>query len=145
APAGAGAAETRAAVDTVLGALRARLAGEQLTDTPLVVVTGSDPAGAAVGGLVRSAQSENPGRVVLVEAAEEPDAERLAEAVATGEPHLAFRDGAWRVPRLTRVTENPPATGGPDSAPHTDTDRESLGSGSGPGGSGADFGSGNGP
>ncbi|OLZ74769.1 hypothetical protein AV521_04065 [Streptomyces sp. IMTB 2501] len=104
APAGVSAAETRAAIDTVLDELRARLADD---DHTLVAITGTDPAGAAVGGLVRSAQSENPGRIVLVEADEEPDAERLAEAVATGEPHLAFRDGAWLAPRLARVTDGP--------------------------------------
>ncbi|MER6687572.1 beta-ketoacyl reductase, partial [Streptomyces olivaceoviridis] len=104
APAGTSAAEARAAVDTVLYRLRTALA---TTDTTLVVVTGTDPAGAAAGGLVRSAQSENPGRIVLVEAeaGDEPDAGRLAEAVATGEPHLAYRDGTWQVPRLTRVTD----------------------------------------
>ncbi|MEU6665880.1 type I polyketide synthase [Streptomyces sp. NPDC046727] len=102
-PAGVSAAETRAAVDTVLDELRARLADDDLT---LVVVTGTDPAGAAAGGLVRSAQSEHPGRIVLIEAeaGQQPDADRLAEAVATGEPHLAFRDGTWLVPRLVRAT-----------------------------------------
>ncbi|MET9010059.1 type I polyketide synthase [Streptomyces olivaceoviridis] len=104
APAGTSAAVARAAVDTVLDRLRPALA---TADTTLVVVTGTDPAGAAAGGLVRSAQSENPGRIVLVEAeaGDEPDAGRLAEAVATGEPHLAYRDGTWQVPRLTRVTD----------------------------------------
>ncbi|POX58506.1 3-ketoacyl-ACP reductase [Streptomyces sp. Ru62] len=104
APGGTSAAEARAAVDVVLDRLRTRLGAD---DATLLVVTGTDPAGAAAGGLVRSAQSENPGRIVLVEAeaGQEPDAERLAEAVATGEPHLAYRDGTWQVPRLTRVTE----------------------------------------
>ncbi|MCX5200072.1 type I polyketide synthase [Streptomyces sp. NBC_00237] len=110
APAGVSAAETRTAVDTVLGELRTRLADEHLTDTTLVVVTGTDPAGAAVGGLIRSAQSENPGRIVLLETEGEPDAGRLAEALATGEPHLALRDGAWHVPRLARV-ETPDESG----------------------------------
>ncbi|WP_425347925.1 SDR family NAD(P)-dependent oxidoreductase [Streptomyces roseochromogenus] len=109
-PAGVNSAETRAAVVTVLDELRARLADDGLT---LVVITGTDPAGAAVGGLVRSAQSENPGRIVLIEAEEEPDAERLAEAVATGEPHLAFRDGAWLAPRLARVTDGPDTSESP--------------------------------
>ncbi|MBB5930926.1 type I polyketide synthase [Streptomyces echinatus] len=118
APAGASAAEARAAVGTVLDALRSRLADERLADTTLVVVTGTDPAGAAAGGLVRSAQSENPGRIVLVEAEEEPAPERLAEAVTTGEPHLALRDGTWLAPRLVRVPTEAPAaategTGGP--------------------------------
>ncbi|MEU8468037.1 type I polyketide synthase [Streptomyces sp. NPDC029006] len=110
APAGVSAAETRAAVDTVLAELRTRLADE---DGTLVVVTGADPAGAAVGGLVRSAQSENPGRIVLVEAEQQPATEQLAEAVTTGEPHLAFRSGTWLVPRLARTTPHEPddATG----------------------------------
>ncbi|MEV6117729.1 type I polyketide synthase [Streptomyces sp. NPDC052109] len=110
APAGVSAAETRAAVDTVLDELRTRLVDG---DRTLVVVAGSDPAGAAAGGLVRSAQSENPGRLVLVEAEQDLDAEQVAEAVATGEPHVAFRDGAWTAPRLARVTREEPedATG----------------------------------
>ncbi|MEU4930102.1 type I polyketide synthase [Streptomyces yokosukanensis] len=110
-PAGVDAADTRAAVDTVLDELRTRLADD---DRTLVVSTGADPAGAAVGGLVRSAQSENPGRIVLIETEQEPAAERLAEAVATGEPHLAFRDGTWYVPRLARVVADEP-----DAAPGT--------------------------
>ncbi|MBL1082491.1 SDR family NAD(P)-dependent oxidoreductase [Streptomyces actinomycinicus] len=118
APAGVTAAETRAAVGTVLDELRTRLAddaaagGAPVPGTALVVVTGTDPAGAAVGGLVRSAQSENPGRIVLVESAQELHAEELAEAVATGEPHLAYRDGGWLAPRLARAT-----TDEPDAAP----------------------------
>ncbi|MER6610811.1 type I polyketide synthase [Streptomyces sp. NPDC000927] len=150
APAGADAAGTRAAVAAVLDGLRARLTDERHADERpvderggdriLVVVTGTDPAGAAVGGLVRSAQSENPGRIVLIEADNatvtdtdtrsetETGAEsaadteraagvaadtasglaRLAEAVATGEPHLALHDGAWHVPRLARVTPSAP-------------------------------------
>ncbi|MFF1280493.1 SDR family NAD(P)-dependent oxidoreductase [Streptomyces sp. NPDC058299] len=110
APAGVSAAETRAAVDTVLAELRTRLADE---DRTLVVVTGTDPAGAAVGGLIRSAQSENPGRIVLVEAGQQPTTGQLADAVTTGEPHLAFRSGTWLVPRLARSTPAEPddATG----------------------------------
>ena len=67
--------------------------------------TWSDLAGAAVWGLVRSAQSENPGRFVLV------DADRLASledslsaVLATGEPQLAVRDGGLLVPRLRPVS-----------------------------------------
>ncbi|MFI9424046.1 SDR family NAD(P)-dependent oxidoreductase [Streptomyces achromogenes] len=115
APAGASAAETRAAVDAVLDALRAGLADDRLADTPLVVVTGTDPAGAAAGGLVRSAQSENPGRIVLVESDTPPAPERLPEAAALGEPHVAFHEDTWKLPRLTRVTaETPGADGSPE-------------------------------
>ncbi|MGF1338559.1 SDR family NAD(P)-dependent oxidoreductase [Streptomyces flavovirens] len=118
APAGAGAAETRAAVAAALDGLRDRLADDQDGDGTLVVVTGTDPAGAAVGGLVRSAQSENPGRIVLVESGTDPGPDRLAEAVAGGEPHLALRDGTWYVPRLARVPAPDTAAGAdaPDAA-----------------------------
>ncbi|MFH9612750.1 SDR family NAD(P)-dependent oxidoreductase [Streptomyces pratensis] len=115
APAGVGAAETRAAVATVLDGLRDRLADEQDGDGTLVVVTGTDPAGAAVGGLVRSAQSENPGRIVLVESGTHPGPDRLAEAVASGEPHLALRDGTWHVPRLARVPGTDAEATAPDA------------------------------
>jgi acyl transferase domain-containing protein/acyl carrier protein len=71
----------------------------------------ADLAGAAVWGLVRSAQTEHPDRFVLVDA-DEPGVEAglLAEAIACGEPQVAVRAGAVLVPRLTRA-----ATGdGPD-------------------------------
>ncbi|WP_346010724.1 SDR family NAD(P)-dependent oxidoreductase, partial [Streptomyces sp. SID5910] len=61
----------------------------------------SDLAAAAVWGLVRSAQAEHPDRFVLVDV---DDAEQslaaLHEAVLTGEPQLAVREGRVRVPRL---------------------------------------------
>ncbi|MEU7426176.1 type I polyketide synthase [Streptomyces sp. NPDC040750] len=131
------AAETRAAVGTVLDEVCAHLADDRLADTTLVVVTGTDPAGVAAGGLVRSAQSENPGRIVLIEAApgDEPHPERLAEAVATGEPHLAFHAGTWQVPRLTRVPTAAPApaaaeeTDGIDGADGSRADGTRLGAG----------------
>ncbi|MEU6180133.1 type I polyketide synthase [Streptomyces coeruleorubidus] len=74
----------------------------------LVVVTRDatgpvpDLAGAAVWGLVRTAQSELPGRVVLVDVDGRPESLRmLPSAVATGEPQLRVRDGQVAVPRLT--------------------------------------------
>ncbi|MEU5082439.1 MULTISPECIES: type I polyketide synthase [Streptomyces] len=118
APAGVSAAETRAAVDAVLDGLRAGLADDRLADTPLVVVTGTDPAGAAAAGLVRSAQSENPGRIVLVESDTPPAPERLPEAASLGEPHVAFHEDTWKLPRLTRVTTETPAA---DGSAATDT------------------------
>ncbi|WIX87424.1 type I polyketide synthase [Amycolatopsis sp. DG1A-15b] len=61
-----------------------------------------DPAGAAVWGLVRAAQAENPDRFVLLDT----DGEVPLEAVlATGEPQLALRGTTFSVPRLARVTE----------------------------------------
>ncbi|MGW2517340.1 SDR family NAD(P)-dependent oxidoreductase [Streptomyces sp. NPDC001617] len=80
----------------------------------LVVVTenatASDPdlAGAAVGGLVRAAQSELPGRVVLVDTDGRPESRRLLPAaVASGEPQLSVRDGKVTVPRLTQAAAVP--------------------------------------
>jgi pimaricinolide synthase PimS1 len=74
------------------------LADERFASSRLVLVTrGADLTHAAVGGLVRSAQSEHPGRFTLVEDA--PD-ELLLAAAATGEPELAVRDGQLTVPRL---------------------------------------------
>jgi len=59
--------------------------------------TVSDLAGAAVWGLVRSAQAEYPGRVVLIDADTVIDA---AELVATGEPQLLVRSGGVHTARL---------------------------------------------
>ncbi|MFC8363196.1 type I polyketide synthase [Streptomyces griseorubiginosus] len=61
------------------------------------------PADAAVWGLVRSAQSEHPGRFVLVDGvagAEEPVSPGLV--LRTGEPQLALREGSFHAPRLDR-------------------------------------------
>ncbi|MDT7845854.1 type I polyketide synthase [Streptomyces justiciae] len=63
-----------------------------------------DPAEAAVAGLVRSAQSEHPGRIVLVDRCGGPASPAdLEAALRTGEPQVALRDGAVLVPRLTAV------------------------------------------
>ncbi|MFF9264227.1 SDR family NAD(P)-dependent oxidoreductase [Streptomyces longwoodensis] len=99
----------------VLERLRERLGEDDATDARLVVVTEGavaatddetpDPAGAAVWGLVRSAQAEWPDRFVLLDTlgAAATDAE-LTRALSTGEPQLALRDGRVLVPRLARVT-----------------------------------------
>ncbi|ADJ42439.1 rifamycin polyketide synthase [Amycolatopsis mediterranei S699] len=95
----------------VLAALQAWLS-DAAEEARLVVVTRgavpagdgvvSDPAGAAVWGLVRAAQAENPDRFVLLDT----DGEVPLEAVlATGEPQLALRGTTFSVPRLARVTE----------------------------------------
>ncbi|MGW4173481.1 SDR family NAD(P)-dependent oxidoreductase [Streptomyces chartreusis] len=77
--------------------------------------TGDDPdlAEAAVAGLVRSAQSEHPGRIVLVDRRGVPAApEELERALRTGEPQVALRHGLPLAPRLTPAdppTAEPPA------------------------------------
>ncbi|MGA4838254.1 SDR family NAD(P)-dependent oxidoreductase [Streptomyces sp. G45] len=113
------AADARAAVHQVLAALQSTAARLAVVTRGAVSVAGEDVtdlAGAAVWGLVRSAQSEDPGRVVLVDLpdADADGAEGVARALATGEPQVALRDGTAHVPRLARFT----VTG-------TDTDAES--------------------
>ncbi|MZE54504.1 SDR family NAD(P)-dependent oxidoreductase, partial [Streptomyces sp. SID5770] len=89
------------------------LADERFVDARLAVVTSgavaalpgedvTDLASAPVWGLVRSAQSEHPGRVVLVDTDGGPGADGLlSAALAAGEPQVAVRAGALRVPRLS--------------------------------------------
>uniref|UniRef100_UPI0035E3D80C SDR family NAD(P)-dependent oxidoreductase n=1 Tax=Amycolatopsis balhimycina TaxID=208443 RepID=UPI0035E3D80C len=93
----------------VLTAVQEFLAGAPADKRLVVVTTGAvdldgppDPAAAAVWGLVRSAQTENPGRLVLVDG--ELPAGLLATLAATGEDQCAVRDGRAWVPRLVRHT-----------------------------------------
>ncbi|MGP4115470.1 type I polyketide synthase, partial [Streptomyces sp. 4N509B] len=118
---GVGGDVVRGVVAEVLGRVQGWLGeGEGEVDGgPLVVVTvgavavGSDggvvdPAGSAVWGLVRSAQTEHPGRFVLVDVDGEESSEQvLRAAVATGEPQLAIRSGTVLTPRLTRFVPSP--------------------------------------
>ncbi|SCL26530.1 polyketide synthase 12 [Micromonospora pallida] len=77
----------------------------------------TDPAAAAAWGLVRSAQSENPGQVVIVDVDGDgigPD--QVAALLAAAEPQAAVRGGAAYVPRLARAgsageLSAPPAAG----------------------------------
>ncbi|MEU7414529.1 type I polyketide synthase [Streptomyces sp. NPDC042638] len=101
-PAGADADAARAHVRHVLRLLRGWQTDERLTGTRLVVVTPpASPAHAAVRGLVRSAQAENPGRYVLVEHEQVPTEADVRRILATGEPELSLADGRFAVPRLT--------------------------------------------
>ncbi|MFG2480163.1 type I polyketide synthase [Streptomyces fagopyri] len=121
----------------VLRTLRTWLADDRTAGARLVVLTrgalaardGEDVpavAAAAAWGLVRSAQTENPGRLVLLDTGTgtgETPAADLAAALATGEPQLALRDGRLLVPRLTRVHTTRPAADTAD-APATVWDPE---------------------
>ncbi|WP_420157026.1 SDR family NAD(P)-dependent oxidoreductase [Nocardiopsis sp. CNT-189] len=115
----------------VLGVLQDWLADDRFTGSRLAVATrgavaagqGSDGktdlAGAAVWGLVRSAQAEHPGRFGLVDTdgGEASAALLVAAAADPGEPQAALRDGTLLVPRLARVSSGssllPPAGGSP--------------------------------
>ncbi|MEU2065268.1 beta-ketoacyl synthase N-terminal-like domain-containing protein, partial [Streptomyces sp. NPDC013455] len=103
----------------VLEIVQKWLAGPGLEAARLVVVTRgavpadgertvTDPAAAAVWGLVRVAQSEHPDRIVLLDT-DTPagtDVEPLLAAVlATGEPQVAARGTRLLTPRLARATE----------------------------------------
>ncbi|PNG97487.1 type I polyketide synthase [Streptomyces malaysiensis] len=107
------------AAAAALTAVQRWLEEERFGDAPLVVVTHgavaaeadepvADLAGAAVWGLLRSAQSENPGRFVLVDTdGREESLRALPAALASDEPQLAIRAGAVSVPRLARVAAGP--------------------------------------
>ncbi|GAA4807824.1 hypothetical protein GCM10023220_42660 [Streptomyces ziwulingensis] len=113
-------------VGRVLAAVQEWLADEDAEDGRLVVLTRgavpaggeqevTDPGGAAVWGLVRAAQAENPDRIVLVDTDTDADADAgigtgvtmdraaLDAVLATGEPQVALRGGALYVPRLARL------------------------------------------
>ncbi len=67
-------------------------------------VDGDDLAAAAARGLVRSAQSEHPGRFVLVDLDEaEASTGAVLHALTTDEPVLAIRDGVVLAARLARA------------------------------------------
>ncbi|MBT2430600.1 polyketide synthase dehydratase domain-containing protein, partial [Streptomyces sp. ISL-112] len=106
------------------------LAEERFAGSRLVFVTRGamtvadedavDVAGASVWGLVRSAQAENPGRFLLVDA-DDADASASVLPALPGladadEPQAVVRDGALRVGRLTRLESGTglvPPTEGP--------------------------------
>ncbi|MFT9474452.1 type I polyketide synthase [Streptomyces sp. Mo3] len=111
-------ADPREAVAAALAVLQTWLAAPALAHTRLVVMipgAEDDLTAAAVSGLLRSAQSEHPDRIVLVdrENAEHHDSAATVKAVrlasVTGEPQIRVRDGVTLVPRLKRapLTENP--------------------------------------
>ncbi|MFC8189193.1 SDR family NAD(P)-dependent oxidoreductase [Streptomyces sp. NPDC057305] len=112
-PGGADAAAVRAATHHVLAELQSWLGDEHGTDDRLAVVTRgavalpgedvTDLAGAAVWGLVRTAQLEAPDQFVLVDLDADAGAAEVETAVASGEPQLLVRAGAVRGARLARV------------------------------------------
>ncbi|MFD3704495.1 SDR family NAD(P)-dependent oxidoreductase [Nocardia sp. NPDC058658] len=74
----------------------------------------TDLAGAAVWGLARSAHTEHPGRIVLVDTDSEVDP---AAVLAVGEPQLLIRHGITHTARLTPAPAEPdPSATGIDPA-----------------------------
>ncbi|MBD0676250.1 hypothetical protein BU198_37540 [Streptomyces sp. CBMA156] len=110
--------DARAATVRALETVRGWLAADRLDGARLLMVTRGATAGradaaptdlvhAALWGLVRSAEAENPGRFVLLDldpdGAESVGYDVLALAAASVEPELALRDGVLYVPKLARV------------------------------------------
>ncbi|HEX6353258.1 SDR family NAD(P)-dependent oxidoreductase [Actinophytocola sp.] len=99
------AAATHAVTRWALARLQSWLLDEPVRRLALLTRNATtEPAHAAVWGLVRSAQTEHPGRFVLVDVDDHPDSTAaVTAAVATGEPQLAIRAGEVLVPRLARI------------------------------------------
>ncbi|MFE6522359.1 type I polyketide synthase [Streptomyces sp. NPDC057794] len=96
-----------------LAASRLVLLTHHAVTTGLGDASRTDPAHAAVWGLVRAARTENPGRFALVD--HDGTAASLAllpTALAGEDSETALRDGAALVPRLNRAT---PGTDAPDA------------------------------
>ncbi|MGN9767721.1 type I polyketide synthase [Micromonospora sp. SD12] len=110
----------RAATSHVLAVVQSWLAADALADSRLVVVTRgavsvgaddrvADLAGAAVWGLLRSAQSEHPGRIVLADVDGDVDAGLLGVLTTVADEPVSFggqvavRSGGVFVPRLVRA------------------------------------------
>ncbi|WP_305729345.1 type I polyketide synthase, partial [Streptomyces sp. MUSC 14] len=89
------------------------LAADQTAQSRLVVVTTgavsaagaelTDLTNAPAWGMLRTAQTEHPGRLILADLPDGRAAHRLPEAVATGEPQLALTGDGILVPRLVRI------------------------------------------
>ncbi|MEU1088632.1 SDR family NAD(P)-dependent oxidoreductase [Streptomyces sp. NPDC005892] len=120
----------RTTLERVLALVQDWLSHPELDGVPLALVTtgavstdGESPdlTTAGVWGLLRSAQSEHPGRFLLVDTDRDEQGGApgtsglgavLATAVDTGEPQLALRAGTVHVPRLVPVEPDPGRAGG---------------------------------
>ncbi|MEV6907555.1 type I polyketide synthase [Amycolatopsis sp. NPDC051071] len=87
---------------TVLARLQDHVKDEDAAPLAVVIHADAELAAAAVRGLVRSAQSENPGRFVLVDSDIDVPEDLVWRAIAAGEPELMVRGGQVLVPRLVR-------------------------------------------
>ena len=104
----------RRVAGTVLELVQDWLRADEFADSTLLLVTTqavaaepgeeiTDLAGASVYGLIRSAQAENPGRLLLADVDGAPSSwQALPAAAGLGEPELAIRHGRIHGRRLTR-------------------------------------------
>ncbi|QDY80458.1 type I polyketide synthase [Streptomyces qinzhouensis] len=115
----------RAAVGRMLAFVGEWLADDRRGDSTLTLLTrvavrtgheapgtGTDLASAPLWGMLRSVQSEHPGRIVLVDDDGTPASRAvLGAALRSGEPQIALRNGTVRVPRLARTAPAAQGTG----------------------------------
>ncbi|MFJ1569944.1 SDR family NAD(P)-dependent oxidoreductase, partial [Streptomyces erythrochromogenes] len=97
------AASVHALSARVLGLVQESPEAARLVFVTRGAMSGDDLAAAAVWGLVRSAQSEHPGRFVLVDVEGEEPAGLLESVLAADEPQLLVRDDRFLAARLARV------------------------------------------
>ncbi|MBI0381404.1 SDR family NAD(P)-dependent oxidoreductase, partial [Streptomyces albiflaviniger] len=138
-------ADAHAVADRVLGLLQRWLANERLAGTRLAVITrnaiaaGQNPepdlnlSQAPVWGLVRSTQSEHPGRLLLADLDDDGKPPNWYALAAATEAQLAVRGGRILAPRLVRARSAPARDG---AAPPLDPEGTVLVTG-GTGGLGA--------
>ncbi|MFJ8747669.1 SDR family NAD(P)-dependent oxidoreductase, partial [Embleya sp. NPDC127516] len=127
-----------AVVETLTGVLaivQQWLADQRFASSRLVAVTRgairtADGSGAAdlvhapLWGLLRSAQSEHPGRFVLVDLdPDDPSLAALPAALSCAEPQVAVRDGALLAPRLARTASGAGLVSPPSGAWRLETAR----------------------
>ncbi|MFI0481360.1 SDR family NAD(P)-dependent oxidoreductase [Actinomadura sp. 9N215] len=107
--------DAREVTTRALALLGEWLAEPALEASTLVFLVGDDLADSVLWGLVRSAQTENSGRFVLVGVdGDDATPAALPAALASGEPQLMIRAGSIAAPRLTRVADLPQDAPGPD-------------------------------
>jgi acyl transferase domain-containing protein/acyl carrier protein len=109
------AAGARSMLDEALELIQRWLADSRFAGSRLVFLTNGavsvgaaheppDLSGAALWGLVRSAQSEHPGRFTLIDIdLADSSSEMTAAALGLAEPQLAMRNGELLAARLTRI------------------------------------------
>ena len=124
----------REATEQALTAIQGWLADESKADSRLTLITkggvaasqgeSPDPATAAIWGLVRSAQSEHPGRFALIDTdGTDASEEAIAQALALGaeEPQLALREGVALAARALPVRDTEDSLIPPPGPWHLDT------------------------
>ena len=121
------ASETQARTAEGLALVQAFLSNERLAESRLAILTEGNLAGgespdlptAALWGLIRSAQSEHPGRLILIDSdgSEASEAALAAALSIEDEPQLALREGRPMAPRLAPLEDRGSEAAAPDLDP----------------------------